>query len=286
MNDLYERMEADLRLRNFQPSTQGHYLRCVQALGKYCRKSPEALDANAVRRYLYYLQNERQLKPSSLRVHVAAFRFLYTVTLDRPKVVGRLRGPKIPRRLPKVLSGSEVEALLESVKSVRYRALLMTIYGAGLRVSEACALKIADIDSKRMLIHVNETKGGGDRFAMLSVRLLIVLRAYYLQCRPPGPYLFPGRRSDAQLSHTTVQQVLLRAAHSCGLNKRVNPHMLRHSFATHLLESGTDIRTIQALLGHRSIQSTQIYVQVSVRHISQVRSPLDLLGTEEGRKFG
>jgi len=217
MNDLYERMEADLRLRNLRPSTQGHYLRCVTALGKYHRKSPDALDADAVRQYLYYLQGERRLKPSSLRVHLAAIRFLYRVTLDRPEVVARLYGPKIPRRLPAILSGSEVEALLDAVKSVRYRALLMTIYGAGLRVSEACALCIADIDSKRMVIHVRVTKGGGNRFAMLSKRLLLILRAYYVQCQVRSGWIISHHRRREVAPDSMEVRCVLRRSPSAGV---------------------------------------------------------------------
>lgn len=286
MSNLREKMEADLRLRNLSASTQVHYVRCVKQLAKYYMRSPVELGAEEVRAFLFHLQQERKLSPSTLRVYVAAMRFLYTITLNRPEVVDRLRGPKIPRKLPEVLSGSEVEMLLGAVKSMRYRALLMTTYGAGLRVSEACHLRIEDIDSKRMVIHIRQTKGGANRFAMLSRRLLVVLRAYYVHCRPPGPYLFPGRRSDSPLNQRYVREVLLRAARACGLSKRATPHTLRHSFATHLLEAGTDIRTIQALLGHRSIQSTQLYAQVSSRHISRTRSPLDMLGTKEGKQFG
>lgn len=181
MNDLDERMKADLRLRNLRPSTQAPYLRCVERLGEYHRKSPEQLDAEAVREYLYDLQGRCMLKPSSVRVHVAAIRFLYVVTLGRPEVVDQLRGPKIPRRLPEVLSGTEVAMLLDSVRSVRYRALFMTVYGAGLRISEACTLHIRDIDSKRMVLRIRESKGGGNRLALLSERLLVVLRTYYVQ---------------------------------------------------------------------------------------------------------
>jgi integrase/recombinase XerD len=226
------------------------------------------------------------MKPSTVRVYVAALRFLYTVTLRRPEVVQYLRGPKVPRHVPTVLSGSEVAELLEAVHSVKYRAVLMTTYGAGLRISEVCRLRTEDIDSRRMLIHVREGKGGDSRYALLSPRLLAVLRAYWKETRPAGPYLFPGRRADRPITRETIRGALTRAATRCGLDKRVTPHLLRHSFATHLLESGTDIRTIQVLLGHRSIVSTQVYTQVSTRHLSQTRSPLDLLGTPAGKVLG
>jgi len=286
MGKLKERMEACLRLRNFRPSTQAVYLRCARELAKHYMRPPETLSEEEVRSFVLYLQDERQMKPSTLRVYIAALKFLYTQTLSRPEVVIHLRGPKVPRKVPVVLSGSEVEAIFDAVKSVEYRAVLMTTYGAGLRIGEACRLRVQDIDSKRMLIHIREGKGGDSRYAMLSPRLLSVLRAYYLEMRPAGSYLFPGRRSDQPICQKTVRDVLIRAAERCGMDKRVTPHVLRHSFATHLLESGTDIRTIQVLLGHKSIESTQLYAQVSTRHISRTRSPLDLLNTKEGEALG
>lgn len=286
MSELRKRMEADLRLRNLRPSTQVVYLRCVAELAGYYSRSLAELSAEDVRTFLSHLQRERGLGASSLKVHLAAIRFLYDVTLGRPEIVASLLSPKVRRTLPEILSGTEIEAVLASVKSIKYRAALMTTYGAGLRVSEVCHLQITDVNSKRMVIHIRETKGGGNRLAMLSHRLLLVLRTYYVQCRPAGPFLFPGKRADVPLEQRTLRSALARAAQASGVNKHVNPHMLRHTFATHLLESGTDIRTIQVLLGHRSIRSTQLYAQVSARLISQVQSPLDLLGTKEGEVFG
>jgi site-specific recombinase XerD len=249
-------------------------------------RPPGDLNEEEVRSFVLHLQDERKLKPSSLRVYIAALKFLYTQTLSRPEVVINLCGPKIPRKVPVVLSGSEIQAIFGAVKSLKYRAVLMTTYGAGLRIGEACRLRTHDIDSKRMLIHIREGKGGASRYAMLSPRLLTVLRTYYREMRPAGPYLFPGYRADEPISQRTIRSALNRAAERCGMDKRVTPHVLRHSFATHLLESGTDIRTIQVLLGHKSIQSTQLYAQVSTRHISRTRSPLDLLNTEDGKVLG
>jgi site-specific recombinase XerD len=286
MGVLKERMEADLQLRNLRPSTQASYLRCGRLLAKHYMRSPAELTEEEIRGFLLHLQDDKQLKPSSLKVYIAALKFLYVVTLRQPEKVVHLRGPKIPRKVPEVLSGSEVEALFQEVSSIKYRAVLMTTYGAGLRIGEVCRLRTQDIDSRRMLIHVREGKGGDSRYAMLSRRLLAVLRAYWKEIRPAGPYLFPGRRADRPITRETITGVLARAAGRCGLDKRVTPHVLRHSFATHLLESGTDIRTIQVLLGHRSITSTQVYAQVSPGHISRTRSPLDLLGTKEGTVLG
>jgi integrase/recombinase XerD len=286
MSKLRERMEADLRLRNLRPATQVHYMRCVKGLAEHDMRSPAQLTEREVRGFVLHLQDEKGLKPSTLRLYIAALRFFYKVTLGRPELVRNLVGPRVPRKVPEVLSGSEVEAIFQAVRSPKYRAVLMTAYGAGLRISEVCGLRIEDIDSRRMVIHVRETKGGGNRYTVLSPRLLALLRTYYREVRPAGPYLFPGKRSDRPIARKTVAGALNRAASRCGLDKRVTPHVLRHSFATHLLESGTDIRTIQALLGHRSITSTQLYAQVSSRHISRTRSPLDLLGTKEGTVLG
>jgi site-specific recombinase XerD len=249
-------------------------------------RPPEDLTEEEVRSFVLHLQDERQLKPTSLRVYIAGLKFLYVEVLSRPEVVVNLRGPKIPRKVPVVLSGTEIAALFNAVKSLKYRAVLMTTYGAGLRISEACRLRIHDIDSKRMLLHIREGKGGDSRYAMLSPRLLAVLRTYYREMRPAGPYLFPGYRADRPICRETIRNVLYRAAERCGMDKRVTPHVLRHSFATHLLESGTSIRTIQVLLGHKSIETTQLYAQVSTRHISRTRSPLDLLNTEDGEVLG
>jgi integrase/recombinase XerD len=194
--------------------------------------------------------------------------------------------PRRPKRLPVILSGSEVEALLEAVESIKYRAALMTAYGAGLRIGEVCRLQVEDIDSRRMLLHIRDGKGGRDRYGVLSRRLLAVLRAYWKQVRPPKPYLFPGPKPDRPLSAESVRKVLRKAVQTSGITKHVTPHILRHSFATHLLESGTDIRTIQVLLGHQSIRTTQIYTQVSPEQIRRVKSPLDILGTEEAKVLG
>jgi site-specific recombinase XerD len=162
----------------------------------------------------------------------------------------------------------------------------MTTYGAGLRISEACRLRVADIDSKRMLIHIRDGKGGKQRYTMLCHRLLEVLRAYFKQMRPSGEFLFPGQKPGSHLAVSSVRKVLHLAIKDCGIEKRVTPHVLRHSFATHLLDTGTDIRTIQVLLGHNSIQTTQVYTQVSPQHIGRVESPLDLLGTRKAKVLG
>jgi integrase/recombinase XerD len=286
MGSLKQRMEAELKLQNYCERTQEEYLRCARRLAEHFMRSPEELGAEEVRGYLLHLVTVRKLSPSNMKVHIAALKFLYKVTLRRPEVVETLRMPRTPRRLPVVLSGKEVEAVLAKTRSLKYRALVMTLYGAGLRVSEACRLRIADIDSTRMVLRVHNGKGAKDRDVMLSQRLLATYREYYRHERPKGEYLFPGRVAGAPITPRSVGMALNAAAKAAGLAKRVTPHIMRHTFATHLLESGTDIRTIQVLLGHSSIQTTQLYAQVSTRHIGRTRSPLDMVGTKEGEVLG
>jgi site-specific recombinase XerD len=286
MGMLKDRMEADLRLQNLRPGTQKAYLRYAYDFTRYHMKPPAEMGGEEVREYLLHLLDERELKPSTVKVYAAALKFLYDVTLQRPDVVQSIRMPRVPRQVPEILSGSEVVTFLGSLESTKYRALVMTMYGAGLRVSEACRLQIDDIDSKRMVIRVQEGKGGSDRYAKLGERMLSVLREYYRQERPPGSYLFPGQPADRPISPDSVRRVVKKAVEACGISKKVTPHVLRHSFATHMLETGTDIRVIQVLLGHRSIRTTQLYTQVSTQHVSRTKSPLDLLGTKEGEVLG
>jgi site-specific recombinase XerD len=286
MTKLRDRMEADMRLRNLRPSTQRSYLGCVRTFAYYHMRSPADMATKEVRDFLVHLRDERELHPMTIKGYVAALKFLYAATLDRPEVVRPWLSPRVVKKLPVVLSGTEVEAVLAAIESITYRAVLMTTYGAGLRISEACLLKVEDIDSKRMLIHVRKGKGGKQRYTMLCSRLLDVLREYWRQQRPDGDYLFPGQKRGSHLSDSSVRKVLHQAIKVCSIDKRVTPHVMRHSFATHLLDTGTDIRTIQVLLGHSSIQTTQIYTQVSPRHIGRIKSPLDLLGTRGAEMLG
>ncbi|HUJ74533.1 MAG TPA: tyrosine-type recombinase/integrase [bacterium] len=226
--------------------------------------------------------------PEKLKMQVAGIKFLYEVTLDRPSVAVKIPWPKVPHRQPDILSGTEVERLLKSLQSVRAGVVLMTAYGAGLRISEACRLRPEDIDSKRGLIHVRLGKGNKDRHVMLSPRLLGVLRVYWRQGRPEkkSQWLFLGRKAGKSLTPSAARIALREAVKKAKLKKRVTPHTLRHAWATHLLEVGTDSRVIQVLLGHASSRSTARYTQVSRRHIAQVKSPLDMLGTKDGAALG
>jgi len=280
-------MLADMQLRRYKPGTQVKYLRCARNLVRHFMRPAEELGEAEVRDFFLNLVRVRKATVSVQRMHLAAIRFLYTITLRRPEVVHWLAWPKTQITLPVILSGTEVLALLEAIESPKYRAILMCAYGSGLRVSEACALTSANVDSKRMVIHIRDGKRNRDRFVMLGDRLLEALRIWWRVERPAREgYLFPGAIAGKHVSPDAVRAALGRATVAAGLEKRTYPHLLRHSFATHLLESGTDIRVIQKLLGHGSIRTTERYTHVSTAHVGRTKSPLDRLGTEEGKPLG
>ncbi|WP_437600116.1 site-specific integrase [Sorangium sp. So ce590] len=284
MGQLRDRMAEDLKLRRYKPSTCDNYLRCARAFVAYHRKPPQQMGLDEVRAFLLYLAEQRKVAEATQHQYVAAIKFLYATTLGRPEVAVEIPWPKVPQKLPPVLSGTEVEALLNAIGSVKQRTIVLTAYGAGLRIDEVCSLRVEDIDSKRNLIHVRNCKHGRDRYVMLSAPVLTALRIYWRADRPAGPELFPGRKQGSVISHEAVRNALREAARRCKLHKRVTPHVLRHSFATHLLELGTDIRVIQALLGHRSIRTTVRYARVSQAHVGRTRSPVEVLGTQEAKK--
>jgi site-specific recombinase XerD len=271
-------MAVDLRLRGMSPVTQRMYLGCAERFVAFHRRSPKELGETEIRAFLDHLVREKKVARSTHAVYVAAIHFLYRRTLDRPSEVERIPYPRqVGVRLPAVLSPDEVERLLGAVRSLKHRAMMMVAYGAGLRASEVLALTAADIDSQRMLIHVRAGKGDKDRYVMLSPRLLATLRAYWRQRPARDAYLFPSPRPGQPLSRKAMWHVLRRAGRRARIRKRVTPHVLRHSFATHLLEAGTDIRVIQVLLGHRSVHTTARYLLVSRQHVGTVQSPLDAL---------
>ena len=276
MGELRDRMDADLRLRGLSENTRRLYLRCARDFAAYCGRSPAVVGTEEVRAFLRHLVDTRRA-PSTCGVYAAALRFLYDTTLDRPAVAARIPRRRIPERLPTILSTTEVERLLAAVHAPKHRAILMTAYGTGLRVSEIVALRTTDIDRDRQLIRVRAGKGGHDRDVPLSPRLLTVLRAYWHEARPPGTYLFQGNKLGQPISPKAVWHMLRKVAARCGFTKRISPHTLRHCCATHLLEAGTDLRTIQHLLGHRSLRSTTRYTFVSRTVLSRVQSPLDRL---------
>ena len=277
MGQLRDKMSDDLKLRRYRAATIDAYLRCARTFVAFHRRPAEKMGEPEIRTFLLHLIDERGAGPASHKMHLAAVKFLYGITLDRPEVAARLPWPKVPTTLPDILDSSEVELLLTSVESIKHRAILMTAYAGGLRISEACTLKTGDIDSARGLIHIRDGKRGRDRFVMLSPRLLLLLREYWKRVRPPGPELFPGQSAGNSISPSAVRAALKKAVATAKITKRVTPHVLRHCFATHLLEGGEDIRTIQVLLGHGSIRTTARYTQVSKRHIGRTVSPLDRL---------
>jgi len=276
MTPLRQRMIEDLRLRNLAPATQKNYIAHVAAFARFFGRSPEALDQEAVREYLLYLLNERKLSAESVNQQVSALKFLYLTTLEMPWSDLDFPHVRRPHRLPVVLSHEEVVQFFDHVPSLKYRAALMLCYGAGLRVSEAVAVKVSDSDSRRMLIRVEQGKGRKDRYAMLSPRLLEVLRVYWRAARP-AQHLFPSWRTGRHLHAAALQQACRDAWLRSGLRKKVTAHTLRHSFATHLLENGTDVRVIQVLLGHGRIHTTARYTAVPPQIIGATLSPLDRL---------
>jgi site-specific recombinase XerD len=280
MGQLRDRMDGDLRLRGLSAVTRAEYLRCAAHFVAHYRVSPARLGAEDVRRYLLRLVEDLHFSPANMKIHIAAIKFLYSVTLDRPDIVAQVKFPKVPLKLLDIPSPTEVAAVLSELKSPVYRTLLFCAYGAGLRVSEACNLCVGDIDAERMVLIVRNGKGGRDRYAMLSPVLLDALRGYYRQLRPPQPYLFQGKVAGKPVPVEGVQTALRMALGRSGVAKRITPHSLRHAFATHSLEAGTDLRVIQALLGHVNIRTTVRYVHVSTATIAKTRSPLDAIAAQ------
>jgi len=285
MTPLRQRMIEDMQLRNFATTTQRSYIHYVADFAKHFNRSPQDLDLEAVRQYQLHLAQERKLSPQSINTFVSAVQFLYLVTLEMPWEKHDFPRARLEEKLTVVLAPDEVQRFLDQVTGVKHRAVLLTCYGSGVRISEAVSLKLSDIDSHRMLIRVEHGKGGKDRYSMLSPCLLEILRAYCRILRPAGPWLFPSWRPHLHLTAGAVQTVCREAWQRSGLGKRVTPHMLRHSFATHLLERGVDTRVIQALLGHSRIDTTARYVAVSPATVSATASPLDqLLKPPKGKR--
>jgi site-specific recombinase XerD len=274
MTALRQRMLADLQLRNYSPRTQEVYVARVADFAAHFGVSPERLGPDHIRRYLLHLIHEKRISWSWYRQSIAALRFFYGTTLGRDLVLPHIPYPRKEKRLPVVLSSAEVERLLRAVTNLKHRTLLMTLYATGLRLSEATRLQPADIDSARMILRVRMGKGKKDRIVLLSPVLLEALRHYW-KIERPGPWLFPGKDPSQPISTRTIQTIVRRARLRAGLAKPVSPHTLRHSFATHLLEDGTDLRVIQAILGHKSLSTTTLYTHVTTRHLGGVTSPLD-----------
>jgi site-specific recombinase XerD len=277
MGKLHDQMEGDLILKAYSPHTKRAYLRCVQQFVRHYMRSPEEMGETEVRNFLLYLVRDRQASPATQDMYVNALKFLYTITLKRPEAVKGISHPKRPKTLPVILSPEEVLRVFAAIRAVNYKAIIATAYAAGLRISEVCALQVSDIDSQRMRIHVRSGKGKKDRYVMLGESLLALLRQYYQAVRPQGGYLFPGQKPQQHISTTAVSLVLRKVIRETGLSKKVTMHTLRHCFATHLLEAGTDIRILQVLLGHSSIRTTLRYTHITDRLIQKLVSPLDMI---------
>jgi site-specific recombinase XerD len=275
ISPLRQRMIEDMTVRNFVEKTRNDYIRQVKTFTAFLGRSPDQAIPEDLRRFQLH-QIRAGVRPPSVNGSVAALRFFFTVTLDRPEMARHLTFVREPRKLPAVLSPEEVARLLEAAAGPKYKAALGAAYAAGLRVSEVVALKVSDINSQRMLLRIEQGKGGKDRFAMLSPQLLELLRDWYRIARP-AIWLFPGR--DPMLPLTTRQfaRAVDAAASMAKIKKRVTPHTLRHSFATHLLEQKTNVRLIQVLLGHAKLETTMLYTQVATNVIRAVMSPLDRL---------
>ena len=276
MTPLRQRMLEDLQIRHYSPTTIRLYLYAIREFSRHFGKPPDQLGAEHIRRYQLFLTREKKVSTSTYVLMVCALRFFYTHTLRRKVAVERIPFPRRERKLPLILSRDEVRALLEAPSDLRHRAMLAILYGSGLRVSEVARLKVADIDSARNVLWVRSGKGRKDRQALLPPKLRELLRCYW-RSRRPTDWLFPGSRPDQPVSVKTIYTACRNAAHSARITKSAHPHSLRHAFATHLLEAGVNLCTIQALLGHANLTTTARYLQVADVNVRGTTSPLESL---------
>lgn len=277
MSQLRKQMIEDLELGGYAEQTKQIYVNAVRDLAKYFRRSPGELTRDELRVYVTYLREERCKSASRLRGHLAGIKFLFAKTLGREEDVSFLSWPSTRGRLPTVLSVGEVALLLGALEHPTYRMVATILYATGMRINEACTLETRDIDGNRRVIRIRNGKGRKERLVLLSPRLLDMLRRYWKRERPPRPFLFVASHARGPVRAPTVRKALRRAANKAGLTKDVTPHVLRHSCATHLLEAGTDVRVIQAMLGHSSISTTTRYARVSVELLKQTTTLLDKL---------
>jgi len=273
-------MLEELQRRNFSPTTIRSYLYAVERFARHFKCRPDRLNHTHLRSYQAHLLRTGQLQPKTVRLHVSALRFFFVKTLRRRYLLDDTPYPKAPQRLPSILSVEEMARLIEAADGLYHRTMLMVLYSTGMRSAELLQLHVADIDSRRMLIHIRHGKGGRDRYVPLSPTLLETLRAYYRWMRPKT-WLFPGTvhnwRADKPITKRVLWHAVVLAAERADLRKRVSPHVIRHSYATHLLERGADLRTIQLLLGHVNIRHTALYLHLSQKHLQAVANPLDAL---------
>ncbi len=279
MDALREQMMKDLQLKGITPGIQKKYLREVGIMADYFDKPLEELGEKEVKDYLLHMLESRKLSRGTYRCYVAAIKFLYTTTLNREEVVEKIQYPKAKKTLPVVLDLAEVKALLSATENLKHRALLTITYSAGLRVTEAAKLRVTDIDSKRMMVRVQQGKGRKDRYSILSQTALELLRQYWRQYRPKD-WLFEGQKEGTTLCYTAIRNIFFEAKKRAGITKPASVHTLRHSFATHLIEAGTSLHHVQLLLGHRSPTTTTVYLHVSKMNLARVCSPLDSIPEE------
>ena len=280
MTHLRKMMLEELQRRNYSKATVRTYLMAVRQFAEYFHRPPDELGPDHIRRFQSYLLQEKKLSPRSVVQRVSALRFLFVKTLKRHYMLEHLPFPKAPRRLPTVLSQDEVGRLIDSASNLLHRTMLMTLYSTGMRRAALCRLQVRDIDSERKLIHIRAGKGGRDRDVPLSPKLLETLREYWRWMKPKT-WLFPGTvknwRADVPISDKIPWHACREAAQRAGIQKRVSPHTLRHSWATHLLEAGADLRTIQVLLGHAKLEHTIVYLHLSQKHLTAVANPLEAI---------
>jgi len=269
-------MIEDMQIRNLSPHTIDAYVRAVAKFAQHFGKSPTLLGPEQIRAYQLFLVRQKNASWSTFNQTVCALRLFYGTTLKKDWSISHIPFPKQPRKLPVVLSSDEVRTFLQAVQNIKHHTLFMTMYSAGLRLGEATQLLVSDIDSSRNVIRVRQGKGNKDRYVTLFPSLLEALRNYWRHCRP-RPWLFPGSPIEQPISHSAVQQVCTRTRRKLSLTKPVTPHSFRHAFATHLLETGTDLRTIQVLLGHRSLSTTAVYLHVAVNAQQLTDEAQDLL---------
>jgi integrase/recombinase XerD len=277
MTNLRKQMSEDMQIRNLSPNTQSSYIQQVSLFARHFGKSPDVLGPEDIRIYQLYLTNERKLAPGTIHITVSALRFLYKVTLHKNWTFEDIiPAPKKPQKLPVVLSPEEVMQFLTCVHNMKHCTILTTCYAAGLRISEAVCLKPTDIDSQRMVIRVEQGKGQKDRYVMLSSKLLETLRNWW-RIGKPKRWLFPGDIPGSHITRSAVERACQEAHRMSHISKPITPHSMRHAFAVHLLESGTNVRTIQLLLGHRSLATTARYLRIATSKVCSTASPLDLL---------
>jgi integrase/recombinase XerD len=273
-------MLEELQRRNYAQSTVDAYVHALREFAGHFKRPPDQLGPEHIREFQLHLIRDRKLAVNTVKQRMAAIQFFFLKTLKRPYLKEEFPYPKAPRRLPEVLSQEEIARIIDSAANLSHRVMLMTLYSTGLRRAELVRLKVEDIDSKRMVIHVHQGKGSKDRDVPLSQKLLETLREYWRQVKPKT-YLFPGRGEDAHLTTKAVWHACHGAVERAGIQKKISPHSLRHCYATHLMESGADLRTIQLLLGHADIKHTIVYLHLSPRHLHAAANPLDSLTISE-----